>query len=240
MTSHPLDRRRFLLGAAAAAGLSAQTASQSSAPAIDPNRRSYELNRNWLFGGKAPAGFASPEFDDSRWERVTLPHANVRLPWHSFDETESQFVSAYRRHFTAPAGWKGKRIFVDFGGVMTAATVSINGHHFAEYKGGYTPFSLELTSHLKYGADNLLAVAADSTERADIPPFGGNIDYLTFGGIYRDAELRVAPRIFIENAYAKPVRPLEDSRALAVRCYLNGNAEGPITLTAELHDGART
>jgi beta-galactosidase len=239
MKSLRLDRRRFLLGTAAAAGLSAQTTTKSETPAPDPNRRTYELNRRWLFGGKVEDGFTAPGFDDSKWDRITLPHANARLPWHSFDEKEFQFVSAYRRHFQAPAGWKGKRVFVHFAGAMTAATVSINGHRFAEYKGGYTPFSFELTPHLNYGAGNVLAVAVDSTERPDIPPFGDNIDYLTFGGIYRDAELRVVPKIFIENVYAKPVRPLEHARSLAVRCYLNGNAEGPITLTAELRDGAR-
>ncbi len=239
MNSHPLDRRRFLMGTAAAAGLSAQTATKSAAPTVDPHRRTYELNHRWLFGGKAKPGFAAPEFDDSRWEKIMLPHANAHLPWHSFDEKEFQYVSGYRRHFLAPAEWKGKRVFVHFGGAMTAATVSINGHQFDEYKGGYTPFSFELTPHVKYGANNVLAVAVDSTERPDIPPFGDNIDYLTFGGIYRDVELRVVPKIFVENAYAKVVRPLEDSRAVEVRCHLNGNAEGPVTLTAELRDGAK-
>src|SRR5579862_1155621 len=141
MNSHPLDRRRFLLGTAAAAGLSAQTTNKSGPAAPDAHRRSYELNRHWLFGGKAKPGFAAPEFDDSTWAKVTLPHSNARLPWHSFDEKDFQYVSAYRRHFVAPSGWKGKRVFVHFGGAMTAATVTFNGHPFDEYKGGYTPFS---------------------------------------------------------------------------------------------------
>ncbi len=239
MGDHSLDRRRFLLGTAAAAGMSAQTTPKSATPVPDATRRRYELNRRWLFGGKAKPGFAAPEFDDSKWEKVTLPHTNALLPWHSFDEKEFQYVSAYRRHFQALPGWRGKRVFLHFGGVMTAATVSVNGHAFEEYKGGYTPFSFEITPHLKFGANNVLAVQVDSTERPDIPPFGDNIDYLTFGGIYRDVELRVAPKIFIENVYAKPVRPLEDARSVEVRCHLNGNAEGPITLTAELRDGAK-
>ena len=181
----------------------------------------------------------SPGADDSKWEKVTLPHANVVLPWHSFEEKDFQFVSTYRRHFKALPEWHGRRIFVDFAGVMTAATVSMNGHKFDEYKGGYTPFTLEVTDHLKPGTDNVLTVQVDSTERADIPPFGGNIDYLTFGGIYRDAQIRVVPKTFIENVYAKPVRPLEGNRALAVRCHLNGPISGPATITVELRDGAR-
>ena len=185
-----------------------------SPSASDPDRRVYELNRGWLYGDSA--------------EKINLPHANVRLPWHSFDEKQFQFVSVYRRHFQALAGWKGKRVFVDFAGAMTAATVSVNGHKFPEYKGGYTPFSFELTPHLNFGGDNLLTVELDSTERKDIPPFGGNIDYLTFGGIYRDVQIRVVPQTFIENVYAKPVRPLENDRAVAVRCYLNGPVERPV------------
>jgi beta-galactosidase len=215
-----MDRRLFILGSAAAHTLAAQTR-VSSAP--DPDRRVYPMNRGWLYGEQA--------------ERVTLPHANVRLPWHSFDEKAFQFVSRYRRHFQGLAGWKGKRVFVDFGGAMTAATATVNGHKFPEYKGGYTPFSFEITPHLNFGGDNLLEVELDSRERPDIPPFGDKIDYLTFGGIYRDVQIRVVPQTFIENVYAKPVRPLENNRALLVRCHLSGPVERPVKITAELRDG---
>ncbi len=175
-----MDRRSFLVGATAAAALAkAQTAARTI-----PSRRVYSLNRNWLFARKDTAGA-----DESKFRRITLPHSNVDLPWHSVDDQAYEFVSLYRRHFHAPAAWNGKRVFVDFGGAMTASKVTINGHAFPEYRGGYTPFSFELTPHLKYGGDNLLAVELDSTERGDIPPFGNAIDYLTFGGIYRDVEL---------------------------------------------------
>src|ERR1039458_290493 len=185
-----MNRRTFLAGASAAAALGR---AQNSPPAVPP-RRTYSLNRNWLFGTDA---------DESKFSRVTLPHTNVDLPWHSFNDKAYEFVSVYRRHFHAPPAWNGKRVFVDFSGVMTAAKVTINGHDFEEYRGGYTPFAFELTEHLKYGADNLLAVEVDSTERADIPPFGGTIDYLTFGGIYRDVELRAVPKTHLANVFAR-------------------------------------
>ena len=50
----------------------------------------------------------------------------------------------------------------------------------------YRPRS-KLTDHLRWGQPNQIVVRVNSTERADIPPFGGRIDYLTFGGIYREA-----------------------------------------------------
>jgi beta-galactosidase len=234
-------RRTFLLGSAlASAVLEAHEPGATREPAATESgagRRTYEMSRGWLFGGKAKTGFAAPDFDDLKWEGVTLPHANVRLPWHSFEERDFQFSSAYRRHFKALPGWQGERVFVDFAGAMTAAKVTLNGHAFEEHKGGYTPFSLEITEQLKYDADNVLAIELDSSERKDIPPFGDNIDYLTFGGIYRDVQLRVVPKTFIENVHAEAVRPLEDGRALQVRCYLNGPLDAPATIQVELHDG---
>jgi beta-galactosidase len=239
MESKPNDlgRRAFLLGTAVASAGSLDAQNRPSVAGNGGVRRTYELSRKWLFGGKAPDGFHEPGYDDSKWERITLPHSNARLPWHSFDEKDFQFVSAYRRHFQAPAAWNGKRVFVDFAGAMTASTVYINGHELGEYKGGYTPFSFDVTEHLKPSADNVLAVRLDSTERRDIPPFGDNIDYLTFGGIYRDVHIRVVPQTFIENVSARPVRPLEESRAVRVRCYLNGSGGG--TVSAELRDGSK-
>ncbi len=238
MSDQPrIDRRMFILGTTAVGVMEAQAERTASGPV--PQRRVYELNRRWLFGGKASAGVSATDFNDAAWQKITLPHANVRLPWHSFDESSFQFVSAYRRHFRAPPEWKGKRVFLDFAGAMTASTVTVNGHKFDEYKGGYTPFSFEITQHLKYGADNVIAVELDSTERSDIPPFGENIDYLTFGGIYRGVQLRVVPETFIENVYTRPVAVLTERRLMVVRCYLQGPIAGTAALTADLLDGDR-
>ena len=232
MSSLEFNRRAFLVGSAAA------LAGAMSTAAPNPAARCHGLNRNWRFLPRAGKEALDPAFDDTRAERVTLPHTNVRLPWHSFDDRIYEFVSVYRRHFKPVAAWRGKRVFVDFDGAMTAATVAVNGHVFDEHKGGYTPFSLELTEHLKWDADNVLAVLLDSTERADIPPFGGRIDYLTFGGIYREVRLRVVPGTFIENVFVRPIRVLDSDRGLQIRCMLNGPAQGT-KLSAELCDKDR-
>jgi beta-galactosidase len=233
MSNYGVDRRRFLAGAAVAI---AQAGHAADSPSV---RRSYELNRNWRFLPHAEERSLQPGFDDSKFDRVTLPHANVRLPWHSFDDRAYEFISVYRRAFRAPADWRGMRVFADFDGAMTASTVAINGHMFPEYKGGYTPFAVELTDHLRHDANNVLAVKLDSTERADIPPFGGRIDYLTFGGIYRDVRLRVVPRTFIANVFARPVRVAETDMGLDVRCWLDGPVAAGATLAVELRDGDR-
>lgn len=231
MKNENFNRRDFLkaggIGAAALAitsNLAPETQAAETTMSLSPSmsqRDIIPLNHKWMYSEKLPPANAT-----LAWERtmkqVTIPHTNKMLPWHGFDEQEYTFVSHYRRRFRLPAHMKGKRIFVDFAGVMTAAKVSINGKVLGEYKGGYTPFSFELTNDIKWNAENLLAVDVDSTERSDIPPFGGMVDYLTFGGIYREVQIRAVPDVFIENVFAKPVNVLQSNRAVKVRVYLNG------------------
>jgi beta-galactosidase len=231
-----MHRRDFLKAAAVAvAVLPAEAAGEPA------QRRVFSMNRNWLFGGKAVAGATAPDFNDRHFQRVTIPHTNVVLPWHSFDDKDYQFFSIYRRHFRLPRELQGRRVFVDFAGAMTATTVTINGKRLGEYRGGYTPFSFELTPSVNWSGNNVLAVEVDSTERADIPPFGGNIDYLTFGGLYREVSLRIVPEIFIDNVFAKPVDVMSPDRKVDVQVGLNGaaGANAPLTLTVELRDGDR-
>lgn len=181
------------------------------------------------------------DFDDSKFERVVIPHANTRLSWHSFDDKDYEFVSVYRRHFKVPPGTQGRHVFIDFEGVMTASTVWLNGIRVGEYKGGYTPFSFNLTPHLDFDSNNVLAVEVDSTERADIPPFGHQIDYLTFGGIYREVALRIVPSTFIENIFAKPEDVLTANPSVEVECFLQHlePSREMLTLEVTLRDGGR-
>src|SRR5207237_6420357 len=129
---------------------SAESAGQSG-------RLVLPINRNWRYSARPPEGFEAPGFDDSGFDKVVIPHTNKRLPWHGFDDKEYEFVSAYRRHFRPPAELQGRRVFIDFGGAMTASNVWINGQKLGEYRGGYTPFSFELTPHLNWKGDNVLA-----------------------------------------------------------------------------------
>jgi beta-galactosidase len=238
-----LNRRSFIK--ATGAGLAGLTLSPDIDSLFAQNsstsqRRIFPFNHKWLFSDKVPANGHSATFNDRGFTPVTIPHTNKLLPWHGFDDKEYEFVSLYRRHFTMPPDLKGRRVFIDFGGVMTAAKVSLNGRSLGEYKGGYTPFSFELTEHLNSRGANVIAVEVDSTERKDIPPFGGDIDYLTFGGIYRDVALRVVPHTFIENVFAKPVDVLKNDRRVEVQCHLESNDNaGIFKVHAELLDGTR-
>jgi beta-galactosidase len=245
VSNRKINRREFInAGAVGAVGLGLLPlveAEQSIAGSDTSPRRIIPLNQGWLFSNKVDPNATRVGFDDSRFERVTIPHTNRRLPWNGFDDKPYQFISIYRRHFRLPQDFRGRRIFVDFGAVMTAAVVWFNGQRLGEYRGGYLPFSFELTPHINWRGDNVLAVEVDSTERADIPPFGGNIDYLTFGGIYRDVSLRIVGDTFIENVFAKPVDVLGGNRRLDLRCYLDGvtPAGSRLILKVEFLDGQK-
>jgi len=238
-----LDRRTFLQasGTLLAATTLANHAS-AELPATN-GRRILPLNRNWRYSQKRIDGAQNKDFDDSGFERVTVPHGNIRLPWRSFDERSYQFVSIYRRRFRLPSAARGQHIFVDFEGVMAASTVWLNGARLGEYRGGFTPFSFDLTPHLDFAGENVLVVEVDSSEGADIPPFGDQLDYLTFGGIYREVSLRIVAASFLENIFVRPVNVLAPHPGLEVDCFvqhLEPPTTSPLRLEVALLDGERS
>lgn len=222
------------------AGSTFPSAAAFAAEGSDQTRVILPINRNWRYKAEKVEGAHAPTFNDSSFERIVVPHTNVRLPWHNFDEKSYTFISTYRRRFKYPAAARGKRVFVDFEGVMTASTVWINGVALGEYKGGFTPFSFELTPHLKQDGENVLVVQVDSTERADIPPFGHEIDYLTFGGLYREVSLRIVGANYIDNIFARPKNSLSDAPSVEVDCFLVTRSGANLSLEVELRDGDKT
>lgn len=243
-----MDRRDFLkssgvVAAGAAVSQSAVAAKKkASGKTMAAGRTVLPINRGWKYRNTSTPDAHQPSFDDSSFAKVALPHTNVPMPWHGFDDKSYEFVSVYRRNLKVPADAAGKRVFVDFEGAMIASTVWLNGKRLGEYRGGYTPFSFELTDDLDASGNNLLSVDLDSTERKDIPPFGYEVDYLTFGGIYREVWLRVVPQVFIENFHAITKDVLSGNPSVEVEFYLdrgrNANP-GALSLKAELRDGER-
>ena len=227
-----------LAGATLAHGAIKGDAAQSSAATAN-GRMILPINRNWRYNRSVVAAAHEKNFDDSAFESVVLPHTNVPLPWHSFDDKSYEFVSTYRRRFKLPAEARGRHVFVDFEGAMLASTVWINGVRLGEYKGGYTPFSFDLTPHVDFAGENVLVVDLDSTERPDIPPFGYQVDYLTFGGIYREVSLRIVPGTFLSNIFARPKGALTASPHVEVDAHVQHlePLSEPLTLEVELRDG---
>ncbi len=174
------------------------------------------INYNWLYKNDFNERYIDKDFDFSEFETVDLPHTNVITPYNYFNEDIYQFISCYAKKILIGSEYKGKRVFIDFEGVMIAAKVYCNGKFVCEHKGGYTPFSADITDFIKYDEQNIIVVEVDSTEREDIPPYGNVVDYLTYGGIYREVSIRVVEPVYIKNIFARTPDCLKEHKKLEV------------------------
>jgi beta-galactosidase len=247
-----VGRRQFLSAVlGGAAGLPTLRSPGGPQPAAGaargPAAATIPFNTGWLFG-PASAGSSLPGFDDSGFATVTLPHTVVPLSWQNWDPAAWEQVWTYRKHFDAPPGTSGMRVFLDFGAAMARATVTLNGSDVADYLGGYLPFSAEITAALQ-PTGNVLAVRLDSTFNLDVPPdrpapaVSASVDFWQPGGIYRDVRLRVVPRAFLADVFAKPVNVLDAAaRQVVVEATVDAAVApaGSVQVAAALLDGTRT
>ena len=133
-------------------------------------------------------------------QAVRLPHTCKELPLHCIDPADCQMLCGYRRRLDVSPALAGKRLFLQLDGAAHIATVYVNGVEAAVHRCGYTAFRVELTGQIKMGG-NLLAIKLDTTENPAIPPFGFVIDYLTYGGLYREAWLDIREDGYIADIF---------------------------------------
>lgn len=152
-------------------------------------------------------GPASPEFNDSLWQHVNLPHDwVVDLPYsgeashsHGYKQVGWKYpqnsIGWYRKHFTVAKEDEGRRIIVRFGGIFRNAQVFCNGFYMGHEPSGYVTQDYDLTEYLNYGGDNVITVRCDaSTEEGW---------YYEGAGIYRNVYLIKTNKVhFTENSIA--------------------------------------
>ena len=156
------------------------------------------LDNNWEFTEKWSDAFARFEGEA---KAVRLPHNVRELSLHYAGPEDYSMLCGYRRKLDVPENWRGKRLFLQFDGAAHIATVYCNGRPVAVHNCGYTAFRAEITNAVRFGGENTVTVRLDTTENAGIPPFGYMIDYLTYGGLYRDVWLDVRPEDYIEDIF---------------------------------------
>lgn len=159
------------------------------------------LNNNWKFSETYDKKMLKKDYDDSFMQEVRLPHTCKETPFHYFDESIYQMVSVYRRKLEVPVEWMGKRVLLTLEGVAHDSEVYVNGQMVDGHHCGYTAFQMDISQFLHYGKENVLAVKVDSRESLNIPPFGNVIDYMTYGGIYREVYLEVKNVNYLEDVF---------------------------------------
>lgn len=180
------------------------------------------FNQGWKFAlGNIPDAI-SPDYDMAqlkRWENVNLPHT-IRLEpvFGSESNPTLQAQCMYVKRFPIAKDMLGKKLYLEFEGVMGVTDVWVNGElmhtALADHAptsetevntnyGGYLPFIVDITDCVKYdGSDNVVTVLTDNLDHGDVPPGKpqSQLDFTYFGGIYRNAWLKVTDRIHITDA----------------------------------------
>ncbi|MBQ7638451.1 MAG: glycoside hydrolase family 2 protein [Clostridia bacterium] len=172
-----------------------------------------------------------PGFDETGFSRVDIPHANRELPYNYLNEKDYQFVCCYRKTFRLPAEAfeSSRKVFLCFEGAANFAEVYVNGKEAGSHKGGYTPFRFDITGLVNKG-NNVIAVKLDCTERNEIPPFGFMVDYLCYGGIYREVSLEITEDSFIEDVFIKTPNVLGQYKIMEADVSFNKPVCGTVSL----------
>ena len=162
-------------------------------------------NRDWKFTTKYCEELLEKDYN-GELDCVCLPHTVAETPFHYFDESIYQMVSGYRKTFVPEESWRNKQVLLTIEAAGHQAEVYLNGNKMTEHFGGYTAFSVDLSPQLLFGEENVLVVKVDSRESINVPPFGNVIDYMTYGGLYREVYLDILDKTCIEDVFVKTRR----------------------------------
>lgn len=192
-------------------------------------RKRIPINFGWKYSEKFSEEMVEKKYDDSDFETVNIPHTNKEIPYNYFDEKMYQFVSCYRKTVTLKKEDLEGRLLLHFEGAANYSKVYINGEFIGEHKGGYTPFSFDITNVVSSGK-NVIAVMLDSTERPEIPPFGNVVDYLVYGGIYREVWLEKVDSVYIKDVFVKTKNIFFDEKLVDLDIELSESYNGLLKL----------
>ncbi len=185
----------------------------------------------WRFHRGDPPAASDPAFDDSGWRTVDLPHdwssegmVDPKAPSGGAGGYFPTGIGWYRRRFTVPAAWRGRRVLVEFEGVYMDADIWLNGHDLGLHPYGYTSFFHDLTPYLKWGETNVLAVRVDNSHQPNCRWYTGsgidrNVWLITIGPVHvapwgvfvsttaispRSAEIRIETAVANDTDAAAP------------------------------------
>ena len=182
--------------------------------------------------------YTQPAFNDSSWRQLSLPHdwgiegpfkieypgETGKLPWWG--------VAWYRKHFNVPASDQGRRFSLEIDGAMAYANVWLNGQYVGGWPYGYSSWQVDLTPHLKYGAENVLAI------RLDNPPNSSR--WYPGGGIYRNVWLVKAGPVHVEHWGTYVTTPEVSDTAATVKIQVQvkneSDAESAVSVKNEIFE----
>ncbi len=153
----------------------------------DGERKTLLFNFDWKFKLGEVQNAESPTFDDADWRQLDLPHDfQIEMPWNEKSNRSRGFKDMatgwYRKTFEADKTWQGRRVILDFEGIMLHGDAYLNGQKIGGTDYGYLGFEADITKLLKWNGKNVLAVHCSTGEAR-------NSRWYTGGGLFRDVHL---------------------------------------------------
>ncbi len=186
----------------------------------------------------AGVSFVQPDFDDSGWQALTLPHDwaitgpfEQQLPGET-GKLPFQGTGWYRKRFPLPAADAGKQLLLDLDGAMAYSTVWLNGHLVGGWPYGYTSYRLDLTPYVRPGAENVLAL------RLDNPPDSSR--WYPGSGLYRNVWLVKTGEVRVRQwgTFVTTPRITADEALVNVDVYVEnlGSTQAPLGITTRVYE----
>ena len=206
-----------------------------AATLLNYSTRSLSLAKENSF---ADIRYIQPEFNDSAWQPVTLPHdwgidgpfqqeypgETGKLPWWG--------VGWYRKHFSLTANDAGKRIYLDIDGAMSYAMVWLNGQPVGGWPYGYTSWRLDLTPFVCFDRDNVLSIRLDNPVESS--------RWYPGGGLYRNVWLVKTNAVHVAHWGTFVTTPMVSSRRAHVDVQVvvqnNLDQETAVQITTRLYE----
>lgn len=192
----------------------------SSCAIAQQGRVVSDFNQNWKFklNDTVIAG-ENPGLNDSEWRTLNLPH-----DWSiEYDFSENAPATPgggalpgglgwYRKSFSVSKNHKAKKIFIEFDGVYRHSEVWINGVSVGKRPNGYISFRYDITSHIRFGENNVIAVRVDNSKQPNSRWYSGS-------GIYRNVRLVITNPVYVDlwGTYINTTRINADSAELNVQ-----------------------
>ena len=202
-------------------------------------RSVVDFNNGWKFFLGNDSFARNTNYNDAKWRNLNLPH-----DWSIESNFSSSFpatnqggallggIGWYRKTFSVPASSANKITRIEFDGVYKNSEVWINGHYLGKRPYGYINFSYDLTPHLQYGKQNVIAVKVDNSLQPDSRWYSGS-------GIYRDVKLVTTKSIALraEDVFVYMSNSSEESATISAETKLY-TRNRDVEMIAELYDNA--
>lgn len=186
-----MPMNRYLYTAVATAILTAASCGniQTLTPDTYLMERRTDFTDDWRFTLGDSSAYSRPEYDDSSWRELDLPHDWAVEGDFSEDNPSTPGGGAlpggtgwYRKTFSVDSSDAGRKFYIDFDGVYMNSTVYVNGIELGTRPYGYISFRYDLSPYLTYGGENTVAVRVDNSDQPNSRWYSGC-------GIYRNVWL---------------------------------------------------